>query len=56
MIEHPLLYSVTFVGAQLVCALVGYFQGRRTEELYWRRVVGTLDKRQGIAPDKWSAP
>jgi hypothetical protein len=46
-LEHPFWTSVLWVGAQLTCALVGYYQGRRAEELRWRRVVGILDKRVG---------
>lgn len=47
MIAHTLASAAFFVIACVVCGYLGYGQGRRDEELVWRRVVGNLDKRTG---------
>lgn len=37
MIDHPFLSMVVWVGAQIMCGVLGYYQGRKDEELRWRR-------------------
>lgn len=34
---HPILAMIVWVGAQLVMGTLGYVQGRKDEELQWRR-------------------
>lgn len=33
--EYPALALVVFAGAQIVCGIVGYMQGRKDERLKW---------------------
>lgn len=45
---HPWAASLMWVGAQLVFGVLGYIQGKRDEELKWRRACGTSPKAIGF--------
>lgn len=48
MVEHPLLAMVVWVGAQIVVGICGYVQGKKDEELKWRRHHGGTPKAIGF--------
>lgn len=45
MEQHGAVWAALWVGGQMVFALIGYAQGRRDEEAWWRRYLGLGEKK-----------
>lgn len=41
--EHPWVGALVWVGASVVSGFLGYIQGRKDEELRWRRIFDGAD-------------